>query len=83
MLDIWMIFCIIYPFLIVVFYALSEFLIEEKDDYCSFQKALAKTAMIMILKFGLPLLSISFIFIFWLLGISNYLWPDVETLCNI
>ena len=93
MLDIWMIFCTLYPFLIVLFFALSEFLAEKKDDVQSIPNSflqmkakgynIGNTCVTKVLDWGLPLISFTFISLFWTFGINNYFWPDVETTCKV
>ena len=89
MLDIWMIFCILYPFLIVILHTLSELLTQDQSKVRSLAAVkeracqLGKVFVLLILRWGLPLLSCCFISTFWALGISNYFWPQVTQFCRV
>ena len=86
-----MIFCILYPFCIVLLYTIIEVFrnkqnkvkstavdwVDNKDEVNPKVQQLVS----MILDFGLPLMFNTFIIIFWAFGIANYIWPDVEQVC--
>ena len=82
-----MIFSIFYPFSIVVLYAVSEFIKEEKNKVKPLASHkiydLANSSLDIILDYGLPIFSGTFIFVFWTFGIINYFWPNVKTLCTV
>ena len=92
MIDIWMIFCILYPFLIVVLFSLSVVLTKEKNlikpmknDNSPIRNKvyeLADSIICFILQKGLPFIFYILIFIFCSLGLVNYTWPDVKSLCK-
>ena len=88
MLDIWMIFCIMYPFFIVVLHTLSKFLTEAKSKIKSLAEEtnflnIAESVIPVILEFVLPILSCIFISVFWIFGIKNYFWSDIKTSCEV
>ena len=91
MIDIWMIFCILYPFCIVLLYTIIEVFrnkqnkvkstavdwVDNKDEVNPKVQQLVS----MILDFGLPLMFNTFIIIYWVFGLVKYIWPDVEQVC--
>ena len=89
MLDIWMIICILYPFLIVVLFCLSMVLTEERNLIKPMKNAnspayeLAESIIHIILQQGLPFIFYVFISIFLCLGLIQYNWPDVKPLCEV
>ena len=79
MIDIWMIFAMIYPFSIVTLYSILEFLKGQDQDIPVGMKIekrnwkIKKVVKIInfLLGLGLPVLVIIFIIIFWILGLIN------------
>ena len=92
MIDIWMIFCILYPFLVVVLFSLSVVLTKEKNlikpmknDNSPIRNEvyeLADSIIHFILQKGLPFIFYILISVFCSLGLVNYTWPDVKSLCQ-
>ena len=78
-IDIWMIVTMIYPFSIVALYSVIEFMKEDDIDVpvtlvqgaSGSGKKRAIRIIIFMLDFGLPLIIVNFIIIFWVLGIIN------------
>ena len=78
-IDIWMIVTMIYPFSIVALYSVIEFMKEDDIDTpvtlvhgtSGSGKKRAIRIIIFMLDFGLPLIIVNFIIIFWVLGIIN------------
>ena len=93
MLDIWMIFCTLYPFLTVLLFAITEFLTDKKNEVNSIADSfsnlkakgynLGNTCVAKFLDRGLPLISLTFISVFWAFGINNYFQPDVKNSCTV
>ena len=91
MVDIWMMFCILYPFFIVLLYTIIEVFTNKENKVKSkagdwldnrdevYRKV--QQVVIMILDWGLPLMFNTFIIIYWAFGMVNYIWPDVEQVC--
>ena len=79
MIDIWMIFAMIYPFSVVTLYSILEFLKGQDQDIPVGMKIekrnwkIKKVVKIInfLLGLGLPVLVIIFIIIFWILGLIN------------
>ena len=90
MVDIWMVFMMFYPFLIVSLYTVREVLKNknnkvmnkncnwiEQDEECE-----RKIRMVCyLLNAGLPLLMSMFISLYWTIGLFNYFSPDVHGVC--
>ena len=78
-IDIWMIVTMIYPFSIVALYSVIEFMKEDDIDTpvtlvhgtSGSGKKRAIRTIIFMLDFGLPIIIVNFIIIFWVLGIIN------------
>ena len=73
MIDVWMIFTMMYPFSAVTLYSVLEFL-KEDDHNIPVPLDTSKRnirAVRFLLDYGLPSLASIFIIIFWLLGIIN------------
>ena len=93
MLDIWMIFCILFPFLIVLLFAISEYFENQKNEVKSRANNISQlkshgfdignTFVTKFLDWGIPLISSTFISVFWAFGINNYFWPDVKSSCTV
>ena len=79
MIDIWMIFAMIYPFSVVTLLAILEFLKGQDQDVPVAMKIEKRTWKIkkvvkmvnFMLDIGLPVIVTIFIIIFWILGMSN------------
>ena len=79
MIDIWMIFAMIYPFSVVTLLAILEFLKGQDQDVPVAMKIEKRTWKIkkvvnmvnFMLDIGLPVIVTIFIIIFWILGINN------------
>ena len=77
MIDVWMIFTMMYPFCIVTLYSIME-LIKDDDICISFMQGEQKNkrqrtikAVNCVLDYGLPLMAFLFIVIFCVLGFIN------------
>ena len=76
MIDIWMIFAMIYPFCVVTLYSMLEFLKGQDQNVPVAMKIEKKTWKIkevvnFLLDTGLPAIVLIFIIFFWTLGIIN------------
>ena len=89
MIDIWMIFSMLYPFFVVLIYAILEVLEHTQNKVKTAvgdwmieidQGKLLRTVST-ILDWGLPLLVTTFIILYWTLGLVNYTWPDIDNIC--
>ena len=93
MIDIWMIFMMMYPFFVVSLYTVMEVLKNKKNKSQVKQAAgewinkedKYNTRMIRMvswtLDWGLPCLVTTFIIIFWTLGLVNYASTNVDSVC--
>ena len=89
MIDIWMIFAMIYPFCVVSLYSALEYLKAHDQDIpvalkidktkCRITKA-ARVVNLM-LDFVLPIIVIIFIIMFFILGIINTASAEVRKTC--
>ena len=89
MIDVWMIFTMLYPFCVVTLYSVMEVMKNRKTS--SKPSAINPTetreminlrtirTLTFLLDWGLPLMVIIFIFIFWILGLTNS--ADLDTRC--
>ena len=93
MIDIWMIFMMMYPFFVVSLYTLIEVL-KNKKNKIQVKKAAGEwinkenqcnIRMIRMvswtLVWGLPCLVTTFIIIYWTLGLVNYASTNVDSVC--
>ena len=87
MIDIWMIFSMLYPFLVVSLYSIMEVLKNKNNKIVTaagdwVEKGQLKTVKTIsfLLDWGLPLLVTTFIFFYCTLGLVNYS-SDVENIC--
>ena len=89
MIDIWMIFTMMYPFSVVALYSVQELLKSEDLDITvalmqknteSVKRRAMKTVNNM-LDYGLPLLALIFIILFWVLGIANTTAAQIQDTC--
>ena len=79
MIDIWMIFSMLYPFSVVMLYSTLYFvkqktqniLVPMKIETVEWKDKILPRIIIFLLDFGLPVIVIIFIIIFWVLGIIN------------
>ena len=89
MIDIWMILAMLYPFSVVTLYALIEFLKGQDQDIpvpARSEKSKWKVTKVlkllnMLLDFGLPIIVLIFIIIFWILGIINTNSAEISKSC--
>ena len=89
MIDIWMIFAMLYPFCVVTLYSVLEFLKAQDQDIpvpVKNEKNKWKVTKVVklinfLLDFGLPVIVIIFIIIFWILGINNKNSPEIRKSC--
>ena len=67
MVDIWMVFCLFYPFTVVILYATLEAIrkVKQKSHYWKQIELLVSK----ILDWGLTLVSCGFILIYWIVGL--------------
>ena len=78
-IDVWMIFTMLYPFCAVILYALQEFLMEMDRNipigFTEDKRRMMTERATLLVRFmlykGLPLLAVIFISTFWSLGINN------------
>ena len=88
MVDIWMIFTMMYPFSVVMFYSLLEFLMkfgnihgslvsDRRDRIINITTRIA----LFMLDIGLPILATIFILAFWALGITNFTSSGLDNYC--
>ena len=93
MIDIWMIFMMLYPFLVVCLYTLLEVLKNKKNqiqtqkisgDWIDNQFLLNIRMVKFVhfwLNYGLPIFDISFIIIYWTMGMVNHGFTHVHSVC--
>ena len=89
MIDIWMIFTMMYPFCVVTLYSVMEFLREDDLNkpvlFMRGTKILRSKKKIrtvsFLLDYGLPIFVTIFIIIFWTLGIMNTVAPAKYKSC--
>ena len=86
-----MIFAILYPFLVVSFYAIMEALKNKNnkmktassdwiDKGVMLNTGAVRTVSFM-LDWGLPILVTIFISLYWSLGLANYTWANFDSSC--
>ena len=91
MIDIWLIFALLYPFNVVTLYSIMEFWKNRKTDSekthfrCIEQIDLMNSRTIKSLTFmldwGLPIFWTIFIIMFVVLGLHNYVTAEVDKVC--
>ena len=89
MIDVWMIFTMLNPFCVVTLYAVKQTLLEgdHNSPVTMVQlegwsvKQRSTRVVTFLLNKGLPLLSIIFTIIFWLLGINNTVKAELYDSC--
>ena len=87
MIDIWMVFMMLYPFLIVCLYAAMELLKNRKNKVKTsngdwIDKLDGKMMLISnLLDFVLPLLLTIFIILYWTVGLFHYITEDPGSVC--
>ena len=89
MIDIWMIFAMLYPFSVVTLYALIELLkrqdqdipVPAKSDKSKWKVTKVLKLLNMLLDFGLPVIVLIFIILFWILGIINTNSAEISNSC--
>ena len=89
MIDVWMIFTMLYPFCVVTLYSAIEVFKNKKNckNICSMNPIETKDliniktikTLTFVLNWGLPVVVTIFILIFWILGLTNS--DEQETLC--
>ena len=89
MIDVWMIFTMLYPFCVVTLYSVMEVMKNKRTSSKPSAINPAETreminlrtirTLTFLLDWGLPLMVIIFIFIFWILGLTNS--ADLDTRC--
>ena len=90
MIDIWMIFAMLYPFCVVALYSVLEFLkgqdqdipVPVKNENKKWKVSKVVNLINFLLDFGLPVIVIIFIIIFWILGIINTNSAEVRKSCS-
>ena len=89
MIDIWMIFAMLYPFCVVTLYSVLQILVAREQDV-PVAMGIEKTKLKIkratkfvnfLLDSGLPTLVIIFIVIFWMLGITNITSNEINNSC--
>ena len=89
MIDVWMIFTMMYPFCVVTLYSVMEILREDnlntpvllmRNTKLLRSKKKLRTVSF-LLDYGLPMLVTIFIIIFWMLGIMNTVAPAKYKSC--
>ena len=91
MIDVWMIFAMMYPFCVVTLYSVMEALKNKKTNTktvapdCLYTRDLmnerSMRAVTFLLDWGLPILVTVFIIFFWSLGITNYVSSQLDNVC--
>ena len=87
MVDIWILFMMFYPFLIVSLFAIKEVLknkknkVNEKNGNWVEQDERKIRIVAFLLSWGLPLLLSTFTLIYWIVGMQNYVSPDLQSVC--
>ena len=89
MIDVWMIFTMLYPFCVVTLYSVLEFLkmkdqdipVPVKNENKKWKVSKVVNLINFLLDFGLPVIVIIFIIIFWILGINNKNSPEIRKSC--
>ena len=89
MIEIWMIFALFYPFSVVTLYCLLQFLREHNQDIpvpmkvekAAWKNKNLKLIIRFLLDFGLPVIFLFFIIIFWILGILKTTSTVVNNSC--
>ena len=79
MIDIWLVFAMLYPFFVVMLYSILQFLrvyaqdvpVPMKSGKLAWKTRIVAKIVNFLLDFGLPIMFIIFIIIFWILGIIN------------
>ena len=79
MIDIWMIFTMLYPFFVVTLYSLLEFMLNTSGSVTIPDNG--RLIATFMLDIGLPLLATIFILLFWVLGITNYASAELNNIC--
>ena len=89
MIDVWMIFTMMYPFCVVTLYSVMEVVKNRKthNKTSSINPVVTKDwinirtvrTLTFLLDCGLPLVVITFIILFWILGLTNY--TELDTRC--
>ena len=87
MVDVWMLFMMFYPFLIVSLYTIKEVLKKgndiEKINNDWIDKNEKKIKMVScLLSWGLPLLMSIFVSFYWTVGLVNHFSTDLESVCQ-
>ena len=91
MIDIWLIFAMMYPFCVVTLYSIMEFWKDRKTDSekanlrCIEQMELMNSRTIksltVMLDWGLPIFCTIFIIMFVVLGLHNYAIAEFDKVC--
>jgi hypothetical protein len=84
MVDIWILFTMFYPFLSVSLYTIKELLKNKvKKVSGSWVEDDERKIIIVdyLLSWGLPLLMSIFTIIYWTVGLLNYVYPDLHSVC--
>ena len=91
MIDIWMIFSMLYPFFVVSLYSIMEVFKNKKNkvkaaagdwtDSGHLMNTRSVKIVSLILDWGLPLLVTTFIILYCIIGLVNYAWFDVDSIC--
>ena len=91
MVDVWMIFTMMYPFCVVTLYSVMEALKNKKTNTKTVDPDFLYTrdlmnersmrAVAFLLDWGLPILVTVFIIFFWSLGITNYVSSQLDNVC--
>ena len=92
-IDVWMICMILYPFFVVSLYTIKEVLEKNQNKTNNkeisgdwiVKKDIRKTKTLktvtFLLDLGLPLLVSLSVTVFWFLGLANYAYSDVVSVC--
>ena len=86
MIDIWMIFCILYPFIEVSLYSARETIRSRRMTRITSAKSSltskSEDTINVILNWGLPLVALGFCTIYWIFGLAHYQLDNAETTCG-
>ena len=88
MVDIWMLFMMFYPFLIVSLFTVKEVLKKRnnkvKSNSGNWIEHNEKKIRIVsyLLSWGLPVLMSLFIIFYWTVGLVNYFSTDLQSVCE-
>ena len=87
MVDIWLLCMMLYPFFLVILLTTMEIFdnrelaIESVSGKWTGRKERGPQLIFCFLKWGLPLLLIIFMLVYWTIGLYNVVAPNIFTVC--